>query len=148
MTEDERPPFMRSVQGCDTEALLEPWRWILPRDLTPLLVSYFGDWVFGAPDGSLWALSVLDAHLRRVAVDSAEFNRLKKSVHWLEKEFIHGWYEIAVHHGFRPNEAQCVGWRLPPVMGGPFAVTNLQLFDLSVYQHIMGQLLDQLRART
>lgn len=46
------------------------------------------------------------------------------------------------------TEGWLESWRLPPIVGGPFALTNLQLFDLSVYQTITGQLLDQLRTRT
>jgi hypothetical protein len=145
MTESELPAFMISVDGFDTEALLEFWRWLVPRSATPLFISVFGDWVFGVPDGSLWALSLLEGDFRKIADSSSEYNRLKSSFEWMDQTFMAGWQEIAHRHGLTPRADQCIGWRIHPTLGGPFKPDNLQLFDMLAYQCIMGQLHESLQ---
>ncbi len=137
-------PFMFQVEAREAEALLRDWRWLVPGELTPLLITVFGDWVFGAPDGSIWMLSVLEGGLEQVAPSSSEFNRKKADFAWLDTVFIAGWQEIAERHGLEPDEGECLGWKLHPLLGGEFDVANLQLFSMSVYQSLMGQLHRQL----
>jgi hypothetical protein len=142
------PPFMHSVDGFDDiKSLREPWQWLVPASDTPLLITIFGDWVFGAPDGSIWALSVLEGTYERIASGSDEYNRLKTSVQWLDETFIASWQEIAFRHGLAPTVNQCLGWKLHPILGGAFAVRNLQIFGMQLYQQLVGQLHRQIQSR-
>jgi hypothetical protein len=113
----------------------------------PLFLSAFGDWVFGRPDGSLWLLSVLEGNYTQIAQDTREYNTLNKSPEWIEQTFIAGWFSIAAGHGLEPQIDECLGWKIAPILGGQFAVSNLQLFPMNVYQSLMGQLHRQLRQR-
>lgn len=137
--------LMIPASEYDLPKLLDQWGWIVPAPATPLFLSAFGDWVFGHPDGSLWMLSVLEGSYSQIARDATEYNTLNKSVEWLESTFIAGWQVIAAGHGMQPLKDQCLGWKLPPVLGGKFEVANLQLFDMAVYQFLMGQLHRQLQ---
>lgn len=56
----------------DTSRLLQDWRWLVPEPATALLISAFGDRVFGHPDGSLWALSPTTAENGRSACDAGQ----------------------------------------------------------------------------
>lgn len=132
--------FMVSAGRYDVQRLLEEWHWLVPKPDTPLFVSVLADWVFGAPDGSLWCLSVLEGEYTKIAENSAEYNRLNKSEEWLNKIFIAGWQPIAAAHGLVPTEGECLGWKVHPLLGGSFKVTNLQVFSMAVYQSLMGQL--------
>lgn len=76
-------PFFADVEHTDNSALLEEWRWLVPATDTPLFLTALGDWVFGAPDGSLWLLSALEGNYSIVASNSVEFNRLNKSQEWI-----------------------------------------------------------------
>ncbi|WP_374500640.1 hypothetical protein [Pseudoxanthomonas sp.] len=143
----ELRPLMIEAAQYDTAALLAEWSWLVPATDTPLFISAFGDWAFGNPDGSLWALSVLEGSYTQVARDSTEYNILNKSAEWLEQTFIAGWLPIAAGHGLEPEKDQCLGWRLHPLLGGKFEVANLQLFHMNVYQSLMGQLHRQLQQR-
>jgi hypothetical protein len=97
---------MIPVDGLETERLLASWRWLVPTTLTPLFISVFGDWVFGAPDGSMWSLSLLECRLEQIAANAAEYNQLKSSFEWLDRNFMASWQEIAHHHGLIPGESQ------------------------------------------
>ncbi len=140
-------PFMVAAKEYDLPRLLHDWQWLIPKTDTPLFLSVMGDWVFGAPDGSLWSLSVLEGEYFQVAANADEYNKLNKSEEWLNKTFIAEWYPVALIHDLEPTENQCLGWKLHPLLGGKLASENLQVFDMLVYQSIMGQLHRQLRQR-
>lgn len=120
---------------------------MVPPEATPLFVSVFGDWVFGTPDGSVWALSVLEGTYSRIASTGAEYNRLKSSFDWLDDTFMAGWQEIAHRRGLVPAVHECIGWKVHPALGGPFARENLEVFTMRVYQYLMGQLHQHLQQR-
>ena len=145
MAAAELRPLMIAASDYDIPPLLDEWRWLVPAGHTPLFLSAFGDWVFGHPDGSLWLLCVLEGSYEQFARDAAEYNTLNKTVEWVENTFIAGWQPIAAHHGLTPGKDECLGWRLPPILGGKIEVTNLQVFSMRVYQALTGQLHRQLR---
>ena len=138
--------LMIEASQYDTRGLLDEWKWLVPAADTPIFLSALGDWVFGHPDGSLWALSLLEGTYERIASSSVEYNTLNKSSEWLDSTFSAGWLSIAVGNGLEPTKDQCIGWKLHPLLGGKFDVANLQIFDMRVYQSLMGQLHRQISA--
>jgi len=83
----------------------------------------------------------------QVAQNATEYNTLSTSAKWLEDIFIADWLPIAACHGPEPTEDECLGWKVHPLIGGKFEIGNLQIFSMSVYQSIMGQLHRQLGQR-
>ncbi len=71
--------------GCDR--LLDDWRWLVPDAMEPLLIGIFGDWVFGAPDGSHWHLDLLEGRFHRIADGSQDFNAKKEQPHYRNEWF-------------------------------------------------------------
>ncbi len=140
------PSLVRQVRRKDT-TLLTDWRWVVPDTLTPLFLTALGDWIFGAPDGSLWLLEMLEGSLSSIAANAAEYNRLKSSDEWLDETLLAHWFVIALGKGMAPSTDECIGWKVHPILGGPLDETNLQLFTMKVYQSLMGQLHRQLAAR-
>ncbi|WP_211232078.1 T6SS immunity protein Tdi1 domain-containing protein [Pseudoduganella violaceinigra] len=138
-------PFFVNAEQLDARALLGEWQWLVPATETPLFLTAMGDWVFGASDGSLWLLSMLEGAYTKIAEDSGEFNRLNKSQEWIEETFLSGWFEIGAGNGIQPGQDECLGWKLHPSLGGQFAATNLKVFSMAVYQSLMGQLHCQLQ---
>jgi hypothetical protein len=138
-------PLAISCDSIDCRALLSDWNWLVPPDHSPLLIGAFGDWIMGAPDGSLWSLSLLDGSYEQVAPDSASFNAAKNEPEKLDAWFNASWVAIAADHGLVPAEDECLGWKLHPKLGGAFAAPNIGIFTLRVYQSLMGQLHRQLR---
>lgn len=141
-------PFLLPASRFDTRELGREWRWLVPSTDTPLFLSVLGDWVFGHPDGSLWALSLLEGTYEQIASNAAEYNVLNKSLEWLDATFIASWQEIAARHGLEPAESECLGWKVHPILCGKFEVENLAIFDMVVYQSLVGQLHRQLRGQT
>jgi hypothetical protein len=137
--------FMVAADRYDTSALLLDWQWLVPEKDTPLFLTVMADWVFGSPDGSIWRLSVLEGNYVRIALDAEKYNTLKKSVQWLDEEFSAGWQSIGAGAGLKPNDMECLGWRLHPCLGGELMPNNLQIFSMLVYQSLMGQLHKQMQ---
>jgi hypothetical protein len=133
-----------SCADLDWRPLLVEWDWLVPPDHTPLLIGAFGDWVIGAPDGSHWSLDLLEGQYTRIAANSAEFNVAKRDEENLNLWFSADWVTIASERGIIPATTECLGWKVHPRLGGPFAVENIQIFSLRVYQALMGQLHRQL----
>ena len=130
---------MRHASEFDA-SLASHWSWLVPPEHAPLLLSIMGDWVFGAPDGSHWALSALEGKYTQIAASSAEFNKRKRSFEWLDEIFSASWQEIAERHGFVPSANECITWKVPPVLSGSFKVADLQLLPQTVYQAAMSEL--------
>ena len=137
--------FIKEPTKEEIEKLLPQWSWIVPSTATPLFLSIFGDWVFGNPDGSLSVLSVLEGTYEKVASSADEYNKLNKVPTWCEEIFIAGWYPIALENGICPKESECIGWKIHPLIGGEFSVSNLEILNVSVYQALMSQLHAQLQ---
>lgn len=132
--------FIRHITEEEVSKYLPEWVWLVPESATPLFITAFGDWVFGNPDGSLSALSVLEGVYETIAKNAEEYNQLKKSEEWLDQIFIASWFPIAIENGITPSECECIGWKVHPIIGGEFSVGNLQIFDMLVYQSLMSQL--------
>ena len=134
-------PFMVAAGKYDLPRMLEEWQWLLPKEHTPLLVSVFGDWVFKAPDGSFWCLSILRGDYSKIAADTDEYKRLRQSEQWMDKTFMAGLQAPAATRRYlHPTEAQCLGWKLHPRVGGEVRPENLEVFDMASYQSLMSQL--------
>ncbi len=129
-----------SCERLDCEPLLVDWRWIVPEDAKPLMIGIFGDWIFGAPDGSLWHLDLLEGQFTQIALNSDEFNAKKREEQHRNDWFGANWADIALAEGMTPNDDECLGWKIAPVLGGPFSIENIQVYSLRVYQSVTGQL--------
>ena len=134
-----------SATYIDTEPLLADWAWLVPPSHQPLFVGAFGDCVFGAPDGSLWLLDLLEGDYVRIAADAAEYNRLKSDPANLDKWFSADWVVIAAGNGLVPDQTECLGWKAHPVIGAAFSMENIGLFSTRIYHSVVGQLFRQLR---
>ncbi|UUZ49604.1 DUF1851 domain-containing protein [Massilia sp. B-10] len=139
--------FMVPADRYDLPALLAEWTWLVPERDTPLFLTVMADWVFGSPDGSIWRLSVLEGDYVQIATNSEHYNAMKRSAEWINEEFCADWQPIAAGNNLLPDEAERIGWRVHPYLGGDMKVENLQVFSMLVYQSLMGQLHRQLKAR-
>jgi hypothetical protein len=106
-----------------------------------------GDWVLAAPDGTVWALSVLEGSYECIADSTADFDRAKLDFAWLDHHFCAAWQEIAHRNDVVPSNSECLTWKVPPVLSGTFNVEDLCTMPLDAYQHAMSQLHQQLRER-
>ena len=133
-----------SCEDLDCRRLLVDWQWIVPVDATPLMIGIFGDWIFGAPNGSHWHLDLLEGRFRQITKGSKEFNKKKRKDKYLDEWFGADWASIALQNGLIPSHDECLGWKVLPILGGPFSLENIDVYPLAAYQSINGQVFRQL----
>lgn len=132
-----------SLDDLDTESLLQNWKWLVPKDFIPIQMSKFGHWFFIDPSGKVFNLDLIEGELLEIAPSVAEYNSLKNNVEMQTEWFLDGFVFRCETEGLRLDLGQCYGWRLHPMIGGKFKFENIQVFSLSVYQSLMGQLFSQ-----
>jgi hypothetical protein len=131
--------------GLDTDALLSEWRWCVPEDYTPIQMTRFGDWFFADPKQRVHMLDLIEGTLHEVAESISAYNELKDTPEKQGEWFLDGFVFRCVEEGLLLDAAQCYGWRVHPMLGGKFDFENIQVFSLSVYQSLMGQIFRQCR---
>ncbi|HEX2552751.1 MAG TPA: T6SS immunity protein Tdi1 domain-containing protein [Microvirga sp.] len=133
-----------SCDRLDCGSLRAHWDWLVPADHTPLLIGAFGDWVFGAPNGSYYALCLLEGDYRLIAEGSDEFNALKNDPGNLNDWFKADWVRLAAEDGLVPDDDECLGWKVHPMFGSALLTArNIEVYKLRVYQAIMGHIFRQ-----
>lgn len=132
-----------ALEGLDTEVLLRPWRWVVPRDFAAIQLTKFGHWFFSDPHGRVHYLDLIEGDLREVAPSISAYNKLKDQPEMRSEWFLDGFVFRCDAEGLRLEPDECYGWRIHPMIGGRFEFQNIQSFSLLVYQTLMGQLLPQ-----
>ena len=131
------------LAGLDTEALLRDWRWLVPKEFTPVQISKFGHWFFSDPGGRVHHLDLIEGDLVQIAASIVDYNRLKDLAEKRAEWFLDGFVFRCDAEGLRLGSGECYGWRIHPMIGGKCEFQNIQVFSLLVYQSLMAQLLPQ-----
>jgi hypothetical protein len=112
-------------------ALLSGWAEILPPSFTVWLVNRFGDVLVVRDDGSVHLLDIGVGTFVQVAGSRKRFAELmnipKNANNWLAIPLV----DRCVAAGLVPGSNQCYGYKVPPLLGGAYAVENVALVDLA-----------------
>lgn len=124
---------------------LADWAWLPLEGKRPFLASLFGD-VFLEDGAGIWMLDVLEGSLNRVFDDRGQLAVVLDTEEGQDRHLLAGLALGAERRlGLVPGPAQVLAWKIPPVLGAPVAVENLQLMDFEVYLSLQGQLHRQLK---
>jgi hypothetical protein len=145
MSHTEIADLALDVSRLDTADLLQHWQWCVPATMRPIQMTKFGDWFLIDTDGSVYFLDLIEGDLTQIASSLAEYNT-KKDIPELRSEwFLDGFVFRCHREGPRLRDGECYGWRIHPMTGGKLEFQNIQVFSLSIYQSLMGQILRQWR---
>jgi len=145
-----RRDLENAVARLDHEDLvrfLGEWRWLVPNGYCPGMLTNFGDWILTSPTEDVYFLDALEGTLDRIAPSETALNQLLLDAENRNRWFMADWVGICHNRGLILKSGQCFGWKLHPVFGGKFKCENIQVFDILVYQCLVGQLLGQLRSK-
>ena len=120
--------------GYDHATVLDPWRWRLGADFTPLLPTVFGHLFLEQADGTVWFLDTWSGELYKVAVDYAGFRAAVSG----DQEFLSRWFmpEVVIalrDAGIRLEPGQCYTPFVSPGLGGDIAAGNFMAVPLRVH---------------
>ena len=119
--------------------LREHWRWAVGDELTAVGITTIGDWLFVDPEGAAYRLDTVEASLDRVAIDMDELGRLAASPDVRDDIFLEGLVLAVLRERTLPRN-HCVGFRVPPILGGDFDPSNLEIVPIEPYQMWTGRL--------
>jgi hypothetical protein len=134
-----------SVDKTSFQHLLSEWRWLVPQNILPLWLSPFGDWMLRYEDGKIYFLDILDGSISLAAQSEHALNNLLQNEANQNRWLMSDWVGICRDRKLLLAQGQCYGWKLAPILGGKFEFQNIQLFDISVYECIMGQIHRQIK---
>lgn len=129
--------------GKDWRALLSGWLSALPPSFTLWFVNRFGDLFLVFEDGSVHQLDVGLGRLKRLGDDRRTFNArlaLRENANdWLMVPLV----DACVAAGLTLSSSQCYGYKLAPILGGAYRVSNVQPVELAAHYSQLADLYRQ-----
>jgi hypothetical protein len=137
--------YLIDPTGTDWPALLKPWAWRLPATFTLWLVNRFADLFIVLDDGSVHVLLTDCGELRRLAASRDHFAELidqdDNADDWLLVPLV----DDLVASGALLTPGQCYGFKVPPVIGGGYNLSNISPRDLREYLAFLADFYEQLK---
>jgi hypothetical protein len=134
-----------NIAHVDMDDLCECWMWLIPDLKQVLMISKMGDMFIMQKDGCIYWLATDMGNLTKIANDYKEFEQLL-----LEEDNLDNWFlplliQQLIAAGMLLGPNQVYSFKLMPVMGGDYAVDNIEPTDLSVHFTITGQICQQIK---
>lgn len=124
---------------------MEDWSWLPVGGMRPVAASLFGD-VFLEDGSGIWVLDILEGSLRRVFSDRQQMAAVLSTEEGQDRHLLGG-LALAAERllGLVPGPTQVLAWKVPPALGAPTAIENLELMDFEAYLSLQGQIHRQVR---
>jgi hypothetical protein len=131
----------------DRNALLDDWRWLIGPDRQAILLTAAGDaFVQDATDESVHFLDVAAGKMQPVAPSENHFRSLLGDRNFVVEFFVPRLVADLKQAGCVLGAGQIYSFRRPPVLGGEYALSNIEPSDIAVHFSIAGQIHRQVSA--
>ena len=124
---------------------LESWSWLDLQGAVPQFTSVFGDVFLESSDGSWWLLDTIQGTLTREWANATELAGALRAESGQDRYLLGPLAEAAHSRGVVLEADQVYVFMPPPVLGGGFAVENIEPLSFVVAVNLSGQLHRQLR---
>lgn len=124
----------------DTPEMLACWEWLVGPDMHPLVMTKFGDWFLADPAGRVHWLDLLVGSCSQVADAVEEWQRLTAEEEQQNSWFMLPWCYRLHADGLVPGDGQCYGFKVPPKLGAPVELPNVEVANLMAYQVWMAEI--------
>jgi hypothetical protein len=135
--------YLIDQEGKDWAALFSDWGILLPSSFTVWLVNRMGDVFVVFDDDSVNLLDVGNGMIERVADNREHFADLIDQGDNAEDWLLISLVDACVGAGLELSPNQCYGFKLPPILGGSYAVENIVPTDLSVHYSFLADICRQ-----
>ena len=123
---------------------LASWQWMGLEGLDPWFSTAFGDVFLLGDDGVYW-LDICAGELTRPFQSAEEAKRVLATDDGLDEYLLAGLAFAAEEAGLSASGNDILDFKIPPVLGGEFEVTNLAVTDFEVAVNLAGQLHEQIK---
>jgi hypothetical protein len=132
--------YLLPQDGHDWSSFLSGWGTVLPQDFTIWIVNRLGDLVIVLPDESVHLFNVGLGKLTRLADSRDHFVSLideaDNANQWLAVPLV----DACVASGMTLGVGQCYGFKVPPMLGGSYDVTNFEPTSLAVHYGFLADI--------
>lgn len=108
-----------------------------------LIVSKTGDLFYQAHDDSIYWLATDTGAITKVAINTEEFNLLLKAGDNIDNWFLPLLVEQLVSDGKLLQGNQVYSYKKLPILGGEYAIENIESTDACVHFALTGQICEQ-----
>jgi len=137
--------YLIDHKGFEWNALFAEWTWLLPNEFTVWLMNRFGDMFLIFEDGAVYMLDIGGGTLTQVASCRDDFQTKVD-----EEDNANDWFLIPlvdqlVAAGIALKEGECYSYKLPPVLGGDYTVTNTCVLSVAEHLRAYGSIHNQIK---
>ncbi|MGB0064460.1 MAG: T6SS immunity protein Tdi1 domain-containing protein [Terracidiphilus sp.] len=135
--------YLIEQEGKNWTEFVSSWGFLLPESFKIWMVNRFGDMVLVLKDGSVHFFDVGVGTLRPVADNREHFCTLVDLDDNADNWFLITLTDECVAAGILLAPNQCYSFKIPPILGGEFAVQNVAPTDLAVHYSFMADICRQ-----
>lgn len=135
--------YLIDQAGHDWSGILAEWHWLLPSDLTVWMVNRFGDIIFVPADGTVHFLDIGAGTTKQLANSREDFYQQVDFGDNADNWLLISLTDKCVAAGLTLQPGQCYSFKVPPVLGGEYAVGNVEISDLVVNYSLLAQINQQ-----
>lgn len=129
------------VDQLNANRLFEQWRWLCGESVTLVARNGFGDLFLRTVEGRVIWLNVGDGTMGQVAESESSFEDSLKQSAIRELWFAEQQLEAFADRGLKPNDLQCIGFKVPVVFAESANVpNNAYVADLYEQVSFLGDL--------
>ena len=133
-------------QHLDRAEIVSDWKWLIGEGKEPVLITATGDaFLQDLNDGSIHFLDVTTGDFSLVTNSVDEFNELLSN-----KEFVTNYFFVQMigemkRANIQLEKGQVYSFKVPPVLGGKYENSNVEVASIYVHFSVNGQLHNQLK---
>lgn len=132
------------AKTVDKRDLLGAWRWLIGTRLSLWHPTTFGNALLKDASGRVHVLDTLEGSVSLVANSEAEFAAKMCDPDTADLWLLAALVDGAARRGMVPGAEQCLHFKIPPQLGGPIDLDNVEITSLFVAFAISGQLRRQI----
>lgn len=135
--------LVKDKSKIDLQDICSGWKWLTSEQKDILIVTVFGDIFFVGPHDEINWLDCSVGKLTKVAESVNEFQNLL-----VDKDNFANWFLTELYVELQDKniflkENQVYSYTKIPILGGDYAVNNIEPTDISVHFYLTGQICEQ-----
>lgn len=129
-----------SLNGIDTDKLIENWTWLIGNDKQPIIVTSIGDMFLKDKKGQVYWLNVGEGYIDKVADSLSGFGEML-----LDEELVDEWFLTQLEEEIKASRLELAhgnvfSYLKLPVLGGHYVAENFKVTDITAHFQLAGEI--------
>jgi len=129
----------------DADEALASWRWLVPENVRPLVLTAFGDLFLISNTGAVLFLDTAAGKCSEVASSIEDWEGKLRDDRLINEWFMPGLLSELLEAGLSLCQGECYSAMQPIILNGEFSAANWRPTHWRVHFHSLGQIHDQVK---